>query len=97
MSAHIGTIRSSGTLEESGIRGIDRWIYPGMALLFLVTALVGFIPTSILFLTFMIWVMGKRNLLLLAVTPSLITLAVWLVFEKVLALSMPPGILVDYL
>lgn len=58
---------------------------------------LGFIPTSILFLTFMIWVMGKRNLLLLAVTPSLITLAVWLVFEKVLALSMPPGILVDYL
>lgn len=58
---------------------------------------LGFVPTSVVFLTFMMWVMGKRNPLLIAGAPSLITLAVWLVFEKVLALSMPPGILADYL
>ena len=58
---------------------------------------LGFIPTSIIFLTFMMLVMGKRNPLLIAVTPALITLAVWLVFEKVLLLSMPAGVLADYL
>ena len=58
---------------------------------------LGFILTSIGFLTFMMLVMGKRNPLLLAVTPALITAAVWLVFEKVLVLSMPAGVLADYL
>ena len=45
----------------------------------------------------MMLMMGKRNPLLLAVTPALITAAVWLVFEKVLILSMPAGVLADYL
>ena len=58
---------------------------------------LGFIPTSIVFLTFMMVVMGKRHPLLLAVTPALITWAVWLVFEKVLSLSLPAGVLADYL
>ncbi len=58
---------------------------------------LGFIPTAIIFLTFMMLVMGKRNPLLIAVIPALITAGVWLVFEKVLALSMPAGILADYL
>ena len=58
---------------------------------------LGFIPTSIIFLTFMMVVMGKRHPLLLAVTPALITWAVWLVFEKVLSLSLPAGVLADYL
>ena len=58
---------------------------------------LGFIPTAIIFLTFMMLIMGKRNPLLIAVIPALITAGVWLVFEKVLALSMPVGILTDYL
>lgn len=58
---------------------------------------LGFIPTSIIFLTLMMWVMGKHSPLLLAVTPAIVTVAVWLVFEKVLALSMPAGVLADYL
>ena len=58
---------------------------------------LGFIPTSIIFLTFMMVVMGKRHPLLLAVTPALITWAVWLIFEKVLSLSLPAGVLADYL
>lgn len=54
---------------------------------------VGFIPTSIVFLTFMLWVMGKRKPLLIALAPACVTVAVWLVFEKLLHLSMPPGVL----
>jgi putative tricarboxylic transport membrane protein len=54
---------------------------------------LGFIPTSILFLTFMMWVLGKRRPLLIALLPALITVGIWLVFEKVLHLSMPPGVL----
>ena len=58
---------------------------------------LGFIPCSIIFLTFIMLVMGKRSALPILVAPSLITLAVWLVFEKVLSLSMPAGVLADYL
>jgi hypothetical protein len=47
MSAQIGTLSSGGIVEKSALRGVDRWIYPAMALLFLATALVGFIPSSI--------------------------------------------------
>ncbi|WP_157694181.1 tripartite tricarboxylate transporter TctB family protein [Hydrogenophaga crassostreae] len=54
---------------------------------------LGFIPTSIVFLTFMMWVLGKRNPLLIGLVPTLITAGVWLVFEKLLHLSMPPGVL----
>ena len=54
---------------------------------------LGFIPTSIIFLTFMLWVMGQRKPLLIALAPTLVTVAVWLVFEKLLHLSMPPGVL----
>jgi putative tricarboxylic transport membrane protein len=54
---------------------------------------LGFIPTSIVFLTFMMWVLGKRQPLLIGLIPALITAVVWLVFEKLLHLSMPPGVL----
>jgi hypothetical protein len=58
---------------------------------------LGFLLTSIIFLTFMMWIMGNRKPIALAIAPTVITLAVWLVFEKVLNLSMPAGILVDIL
>ena len=45
----------------------------------------------------MMWIMGNRKPVALAIAPTVITLAVWLVFEKVLNLSMPAGILVDIL
>lgn len=54
---------------------------------------LGFIPTAFLFLTFMMLVMGKRKPLLIILAPALVTVGVWLVFEKLLHLSMPPGIL----
>ena len=58
---------------------------------------VGFIPTSIAFLVFMMWVMGNRKPLQMTIAPPLITLTIWLIFEKVLNLSMPAGLLVDIL
>ena len=58
---------------------------------------IGFIPTSIVFLVFMMWVMGNRKPLQMALAPTLVTLAIWLIFEKVLNLSMPAGLLVDIL
>lgn len=54
---------------------------------------LGFIPTAITFLTFMMLVMGKRKPLAILVFPTLVTVGIWLVFEKLLHLSMPPGIL----
>ena len=58
---------------------------------------LGFIISSISFLTCMMWVMGNRKPAMFIVTPSLITCAIWFVFEKVLNLSLPAGILADAL
>ena len=54
---------------------------------------LGFIPSAIVFLTLMMLVMGKRKPLPILLAPTLVTVGVWLVFEKLLHLSMPPGIL----
>ncbi len=54
---------------------------------------VGFIPSAIVFLTLMMLVMGQRKPLPILLAPTLVTVGVWLVFEKLLHLSMPPGIL----
>ena len=93
--------RSKGSVEPLRLsdRGVQRGLITlGATLVFCaVLEPVGFIPTAIVFLAFMAWVLGKRSALALAVSPPLITLAIWLVFEKVLYLSLPPGLLVDVL
>ena len=58
---------------------------------------LGFLITSEIFLIFMIWMLGKRSALALIAAPPLITFAAWLLFEKVLYLSLPPGVLADIL
>jgi len=58
---------------------------------------LGFILTSLAFLLFMMLVLGQRSARALIVAPPLVTFAIWLVFEKVLYLSLPPGVLVDVL
>lgn len=54
---------------------------------------LGFIPTSLLFLGVMAFVMGKRTPLALIAPPVIVTLSIWVVFEKLLQLSLPPGVL----
>jgi putative tricarboxylic transport membrane protein len=58
---------------------------------------LGFILTSIVFLVFMIAMLGKRGPVALIVAPPLISFSIWLVFEKGLNLSLPSGLLVDIL
>lgn len=93
--------KSRGKVEPYRLsdKGTQRGLVTLAASIIFVVALepLGFIPTSIIFLAFMMSVMGKRHPLLLTVAPALITGVVWLVFEKVLALSMPAGVLADYL
>ena len=57
----------------------------------------GFIPSSIIFLVFMMLLMGNRKPLQLTIAPLLVTFSIWLIFEKLLNLSMPAGVLVDIL
>ena len=89
--------KSKGKLEVRGWNdlGLRRGLITlGAAIAFVaVMEPLGFIPASIVFLTFMMGVMGKRKPLLIALVPTLITVAIWLVFEKLLHLSMPPGVL----
>ena len=58
---------------------------------------LGFIPSSIVFLVFMMMLMGNRKPMQLVIAPLLVTFSIWLIFEKVLNLSMPAGILTDIL
>lgn len=89
--------RSKGSVQPFKLSdvGVQRGLITLAATIVFCVALnpVGFIPTAIVFLIFMMWVMGKRKPLLLAAVPPLITVSIWLVFEKVLHLSMPPGLL----
>ena len=93
--------KSKGTAEP--FRLSDKGVQRGLATLgaaFVFCAVLeplGFIPTSIAFLAFMILILGKRNPVLLVLAPPLVSFGVWLVFEKVLKLSLPPGLLVDVL
>lgn len=89
--------RSKGQVEARSWFdvGLRRGLITGAAAIVFVAVMqpLGFIPTSIVFLTFMMWVMGKRQPLLMGLVPSLVTVGIWLVFEKLLHLSMPPGVL----
>ena len=93
--------RSIGTLEPLRLsdKGVQRGLITLAATLVFCVVLepLGFIPTSIIFLVFMMLVMGKRKPLPILITPPLVTVAIWLIFEKVLNLSMPAGVLADFL
>ena len=80
-------------------KGVQRGLITLVAAIVFCVALdpIGFIPTAIVFLAFMMWVMGNRKPILMIVVPPLITLTIWLIFEKVLNLSMPAGLLIDIL
>lgn len=80
-------------------KGVQRGLFTlaGAILFCVVLDPLGFIFTSIIFLVAMMWMMGNRKPLQLATAPVLVTFAIWLVFEKLLNLSMPAGILIDVL
>ena len=59
----------------------------------LVLVPLGFIPTSVIFLLAMMALLGVRRPLLMAATSVGVTLGIWLIFEKLLVLTLPAGIL----
>jgi len=93
--------KSKGTVEPIRLsdKGTQRGLITLLATIIFCAVLdpLGFIPTSIIFLVFMMLLMGNRKPWQLLVAPPLVTLSIWLVFEKILNLSMPPGILIDIL
>jgi putative tricarboxylic transport membrane protein len=54
---------------------------------------VGFFVMTILFIFAVMLVLGKRKPLSLVLVPIGTTVGVWFVFEKVLSIGLPPGIL----
>ncbi len=99
----VNALRGKSKGEVAPLKLSDKGVQRGLitlvsAVLFCVVLdPLGFIPTAIIFLAFMMWVMGNRKPAMLAIAPPLVTLTIWLIFEKVLNLSMPAGILVDIL
>ncbi|GHU28605.1 hypothetical protein AGMMS50256_11280 [Betaproteobacteria bacterium] len=93
--------RSKGSVEPFRLsdKGVRRGLITlGAAIVFCIALEpLGFILTSLVFLVFMMLVLGNRRPLALVVAPPLVTLGIWLVFEKLLSLSLPPGILIDLL
>ena len=53
---------------------------------------LGFIPTSLLFLTAMIWFLSRRGLLFCLGVAFGTVLLIWLIFRMVFSVLMPPGI-----
>jgi len=90
---------ATGTDRGPGVaRGPVRLF--GTFVLCVVVGPLGFLPTSIVFLALMMLLMGNRKPLQILVAPPLVTLVIWLIFEKALNLSMPVGVfatLADYL
>ena len=93
--------KSKGTLEPLRLssKGTQRGLVTLAATIVFCAVLesLGFILTAIIFLMFMMVLMGKRKPLPILLVPPLITFFVWLVFEKVLFLSLPAGVLADIL
>jgi putative tricarboxylic transport membrane protein len=54
---------------------------------------LGFIPTSLAFMVFMMVALGRRKPMALVAAPWVVTLSIWVVFEKILHLDLPPGVL----
>ena len=54
---------------------------------------LGFIPTSLAFMVFMMVTLGRRKPMALIAAPWVVTLSIWVVFEKILHLDLPPGVL----
>ena len=93
--------RSVGKVEALRLsdKGVQRGLVTLAATIIFCAILepLGFIPSSILFLVFMMLLMGNRKPLQLTIAPLLVTFSIWLIFEKLLNLSMPAGVLVDIL
>ena len=93
--------RSKGSLTPLCLsdKGVQRGLITlGAAIVYCATLdPIGFIPVSIIFLAFMAWVLGKRTKGALLFAPLLITISVWLIFEKALHLALPAGLLLDIL
>ena len=93
--------KSKGTLIPLRLsdKGVQRGLITlGATIIYCATLdPIGFIPVSIIFLVFMAWVLGIRAWRVLLLAPPLITLSVWLIFEKVLHLALPAGLLIDIL
>mgnify|MGYP000844270422 FL=1 len=54
---------------------------------------LGFIPTALVFLLTMMLVFGNRKPRALVLAPLLVTAGIWLIFEKLLHLNLPQGVL----
>lgn len=99
----INALRGKSKGEVTPLRLSDKGVQRGLITLFAAIAFcialdpIGFIPTAIVFLAFMMWVMGNRKPVMMIVVPPMVTLTIWLIFEKVLNLSMPAGLLIDIL
>ena len=84
-----------------------RWSDPGVrrgAVMLVAAALfclalkpLGFIPISILFLLVMMLVFGNRKPLALLLAPLSVTAGIWVIFEKLLHLNLPQGVLASLL
>ena len=53
---------------------------------------LGFIPTSLLFLTALVWFLSRRSVLFCISVSFGTVLLIWLIFRMVFSVLMPPGI-----
>lgn len=95
LNAFLGRSKGEVTPWNIADKGVQRGLITLIAgtIYCVLMAPLGFIISSILFLVYMMWMLGNRKPLTLATAPPIITISTWLLFEKVLNLSLPPGLL----
>ncbi len=71
------------------------WIGVGVAWLFAfgLVPVLGFPVASVLTLALMLFVLGERSVPRLVLFPIIVTLGVWILFEQLLSVKLPPGLL----
>ncbi|MDZ7939184.1 MAG: tripartite tricarboxylate transporter TctB family protein [Rhodoferax sp.] len=95
----VNALRGKSQGEVQPLKVSDKGAQRGIVLLaagvafVLVLEPLGFVLTAITFLTGKMLVMGLRKPAVILCVPALITASVWVVFEKLLHLSLPAGIL----
>jgi putative tricarboxylic transport membrane protein len=93
--------RSKGNIERLRLSdpGVRKGLFLLVAAALFCAALkpLGFIPTAVIFMLVMMLVLGNRKPLALTLAPLIVTLGVWAIFEKLLHLNLPAGVLASIL
>ena len=79
---------------KEGRKGVTFAIVGTLSYLIL-CSLTGFIPSTLLILVILMWIFGERRRIMFVTVPLIVTVAIYLVFAKLMAVQLPQSIFFD--